>query len=605
MSIEVLFELRLEVRRLFVAGSGMAAGDLRLQRIMPQLLKLGESAPIFKRMAQAVSEILEADASGSSSKLLELGSLLNSVLYTQGKTETKEALLPVEGTKLQLSTVLPYRKLQPVIEALTTRGQGRLEVLRQAYEDRLFLDFRVIPVAVQALDDPFTEIAELLHRSIIPAFGQEALPALRHQLQLGGGKADARRLELIHNLLPSSSMELLLQAAKEGSVEVRAAATQLLGHYPAQEDYVLELADDKRKEVRQAALFALSKLGTKQAVGRLYRALTSKDREMAIVPIQQCSAADLTRLILDNAETSLEQILQKTNVEPAVQQLLADVYCLDEKGEAEVLALYKKLLSTPEFILIETEPVQDAVAKQLLWMRTEEADQFLLGLQHTFKGKFIAYSFQAALRNQTPKEVYERFSASVSGNRQQMLGVFQRNTRSLSQSLYRESIDSDSDSSADATGLDREWDPRWVHVFAEIDDEEMVCRLADRPDATIAAYLVAKCQAAPVFSKTRTVHVLLALFRIGYIGAPELLINIVESVGKKQLYYLDRAQLTLLSLLPRTYSDRLRDFAESLPHENVKKQVLEIAEEVSHKPEQADQEEKGLGLWGWIRNKMS
>ena len=94
---------------------------------------------MFNRMAQAVSQVLDAEKSGSASRLLELGTLLNSVLYTQGKTETKEELVPMEGTGAKLSTSMTYRKLHPLIEALTQKGQGRMEQIRQGYDDGCFM----------------------------------------------------------------------------------------------------------------------------------------------------------------------------------------------------------------------------------------------------------------------------------------------------------------------------------------------------------------------------------------------------------------------------------------------------------------------------------
>ena len=171
---------------------------------------------------------------------------------------------------------------------------------------------------------------------MLPALGIEALPALQQQFQPDGGKGDARRLELIHGLLALSALDLLLQAAKQGSTEVRSTAIELLGDYPEQEDFILEQADDK-KEIRRAALFALSRLGTEQAIARLYKALGSKDQDLAIEPIQLCKANDLTLSVIGHAESVLERIIQRTNVEDSAQQLLADIRSLQGKK-------YKKLL---------------------------------------------------------------------------------------------------------------------------------------------------------------------------------------------------------------------------------------------------------------------
>lgn len=603
MSIDLLFELQHEVRRLFIAGSGMATGDLRLQRMLPQLQKLGESAPVFNRMAQAVSQVLDTDTSGSASRLLELGTLLNSVLYTQGKTETKEELVPVEGTGAKLSTSIAYRKLHPLIEALTQKGQGRMEQLRQGFEDGLFHDFRVIPAAVSALDDSYVEIPDFLHRKVLPALGIEALPALQQQFKLDGGKGDARRLELIHDLLALSALDLLLQAAKQGSTEVRSTAIELLGDYPEQEDFILEQADDKKKEIRRASLFALSRLGTEQAIARLYKALGSKDQDIAIEPIQLCKANDLTLSVIGHAESVLERIIQRTNVEDSAQQLLADIRSLQGKRVPEVVDFLEKLLSTPSFIVPETEAVQEAAADLLLQLDLPEADRFAVTLHELYNRKFIAYSFRAAIKILPPEDVYERFCHDLKDKKQtaakDLLRVFRNLFPSLEHQMY--------DISAQNEVEHQEWDPRWVHLFVKLDETELVCRLAREMDSQIASYLAEACGQKPDFFYSRTIHCLLALFRIQYKETPDLLMEILEK-GKKQFYYLNHTQHVLLTLLPRSYTERLQFFAQNVSNESMKSQLLEIAETIAAKPEQtepSDNEEKGQGLWGWIKSKMS
>ncbi|MDF2647949.1 MAG: hypothetical protein K0Q73_3754 [Paenibacillus sp.] len=604
MSIDLLFELQHEVRRLFIAGSGMAAGDLRLQKMLPQLQKLGESAPVFNRMAQAVSQVLEAETSGSASRLLDLGTLLNSVLYTQGKTETKEDLVHVEGTETQFSTSIPYRKLYPLIEALTQKGQGRMEQLRQGYDDGLFHDFRVIPAAVSALDDSYVEIPDFLHRKVLPTLGMEALPALQQQFRPDGGKGDARRLELIHDLLRLNALDLLLQAAKQGSTEVRSTAIELLGNYPDQEDFILEQADDKKKEIRRAALFALSRLGTEQAIARLYKALGSKDQDLAIEPIQLCKANDLTLSVIGHAESALQRIVQRTNVEDSAQQLMADIRSLQGKCVPEVVDFIEKLLSTPSFIVPETETVQEAAADLLLQLDLPEADRFAVTLHEVYNRKFIAYSFRAAIKILPPEDVYERFCHDLKDKKQStakdLLRVLNEVTPPLLDQLDEPVVAASSDFTT--------WDPRWVHLFVKLDEEELVCRFAQDSDPKVTAYLIKKCKELPNFNRSKTANMLLILFSQNYPDAPRLLMDILEKGGAKQFYYLDRLQLTLLSLLPRTYAERLQRFAEGLSYQGMKNQLLEIAETIATRPEQtelSDNEEKGQGLWGWIKSKMS
>ncbi|OPH51854.1 hypothetical protein BC351_34120 [Paenibacillus ferrarius] len=620
MSIDILFELQYEVRRLFIAGSGMAAGDLRMQKILPHLHKLGESAPVFKRMAHAVSQVLEAETSNSAEKLLELGTLLNSVLYTQGKTETKEELAPLEAAEAESAhpTSLPYRKIYPLIEALTKKGQGRMEQLRLGHEERLFLDLRVIPAAVSALDDSYAEIPDYLHREVLPVVGTAALPALKQQFRMDGGKGDARRLQLLHTLRPASDLELLLQAAAEGSTEVRSMAIELLSDYPEQEDFILEQADDKKKEIRRAALFALSRLGTEEAIARLYKALNSKDQDIAIEPIQLCKANELTLNILEHAKTMLDNIKRRSNVSDSTQLLLADIRSLHVKRVPEVVSFLELLLSTPDFIVPETEALQEAAADLLLQLDLPEADRFILTLHEAYNRKFIAYSFRAALKILPPEDVYERFCHDLKDKKsavaKDLLRVLYEVTPSLYTQLQTQLLPQVHESEPISSSDFSSWDPRWVHLFVKLDEEELVCRFARESDPKVTAYIVKKCEERPSFNVTKTTNLLLILFRQNDPDASKLLMDILEKGGNKQFYYLDRIQLTLLSLLPRPYAERLRQFAEGLSYQGMKSQLLDIAETIAAKPEsereteQRDSSnygEKGQGLWGWIRSKMS
>lgn len=600
MSIEILYDLEREVRRLFIAGSGMAAGDMGLRRLLPRLQKLGEAAPVFKRFAQAVEELAEAGREVEGVKLLELGTLLYSVLYTQGRTESEGDLASVEGTEIEAGTRIPYRKLSPVLTALTQRGQGRLEAIRQAQEEGLLGDLRVIPAAVAALDDSYPEIAEFVHQKVIPGYGRDALPVLRMQLRLNGGRGNARRLELLHRLLGEDSKELLLQAAREGSAEVRAAAVELLGAYPDQEPFLLEQADEKRKETRTAAYTALAVLGSERARQRLLQALDGKDRELAIEPVRRSPSGELTRDVVRHAEAALKQFLSDTDREEAIARIHADLLCLQGKKAPEILPLLQRLLSAEDFMVPGTERIQEEAARLLLELDSPEAYGFALELQTMHRSRFIALSFEAAVRTLPAKEVYERFAPELRNNRssaaKELLRVMKERIPD---------IDRQVEGRPDAGEWTCDWDPRWVPLLIEADEGDLVARLARQPDQGTVEYLMHKCREQPDFHKWGTVELLLALFRLGAKETPELLMGMLEKPGGRPFYYLDRTRLLMMELLPASYADRLHRFGEAQASPGLKHQVLEIAESVRSKPVESESDKRGTGLWGWLKNRRS
>ncbi|XOK62347.1 HEAT repeat domain-containing protein [Paenibacillus elgii] len=598
MSLQVLTDLHQEVRRLFIAGSSVAAGDLRLTRLLPQLRKLGENAPVFNRLADSVQLVTEAKPEQASAKLLELGTLLHSILYTQGRTEAQGTLEEVQVTETRGVTAVPYRKMRSLIDALTERGPGRLEVIRQGYEDSLFQDFRTHMPAVAALEDGYAEIAEFMYDKVVPSIGPGVVPILHRQLNLQGGKGDARKLYLIHHLHGPVNAELILQAAREGATEVRIAAVDILGDYPELEDVVLEQSYERRKEVRRAALSALSRLGTGRAADRLFEALTGKDRELAVEPIQASLHPALTQRILDQAEAWLNAFDGSAVKTEAVEQLSAAVQCLKGKNDETVRVFLEKLLSSPAFMVKETLTVQEYAAELLLDMQRPEGYRFVESLYRQWGGKHISYSFQAALRCLSPEEVYDQFAPLVRNKQQaqakELLRTLYELTERLALTVYREAEESSAIS----------WDPRWVHLFVEINEEELVCRFVREPDAKVADYLLKKVQVAPQQMKPRTISLFFALFKIGHEETPELLMQALEASGGRQFYYLDRDKLTLMSLLPGSYAERLEKFADLLSYESVKQQVLEVAERLKTKTSDEAEMGKGAGWIEWIRSKM-
>src|SRR5262245_65745027 len=133
MSIPVLTQVYDEVRRLSIAGSVVAGGDFRLKKLVPTLQQAGQKAPVFVKVAQAVNKVVESNEKSSAEGLLELSTLVNAILYTQGETGLAGKLEPIETTDLGQQTQASARVLKPLLEALTTTGSGRLEIIRDAH----------------------------------------------------------------------------------------------------------------------------------------------------------------------------------------------------------------------------------------------------------------------------------------------------------------------------------------------------------------------------------------------------------------------------------------------------------------------------------------
>lgn len=261
MNMETLYELELEVQRLTIAGSGLAIGDFRLQRFLTLFSASGEQPPVFARIAGLVEQLIYSELETSAERLLELANLLNAVLYTQGETGAPGELNPIPVTPVADSnhTYIPYRQLKPVIDALTTNGPGRLEIIQQADQEGLFQDMRLIYPALKALEDSYPDITNLAF-NILLRKGKSIIPLLMSEYQPAGGKKDARRLELVAALLGAGAKDLYLNAIEHGSVVVKLAAIKALKDVPGTESLLEDLTRDRKKEIREAATEALKQM---------------------------------------------------------------------------------------------------------------------------------------------------------------------------------------------------------------------------------------------------------------------------------------------------------------------------------------------------------
>src|SRR5258705_8214295 len=219
-----------EMRRLAIAGSTLAAGDFRLKKLVPPLEKSGEKAPVFAKVAQAVQAVVDSSEKTASTALLDLATLVNAILYTQGETGIAGDLQPLETVDLGAqATQASARVLKPLMEALNSTGSGRMELVRDAFERGTFKDLRLVKPALKAIDDPYAEIGEFIADKVLPLYGKAILGELRATIDVKGRAGHVHRLQLMRRLDPDGSRDLVQLALNDRSKEMLVAAVQCLG----------------------------------------------------------------------------------------------------------------------------------------------------------------------------------------------------------------------------------------------------------------------------------------------------------------------------------------------------------------------------------------
>jgi len=423
MSIAALQETSKELQRLAVAGSALGRDDFRLKRLVPELKKSGEKAPVFAKIAAAVEELLAADEATSARALLQAATLAGAVLATQLKHGADGDLTPLESIAVPMtSTPTAAKRIRAVIDALTETGGGRLEVVKEAHEAGLFDDLRLLKPALRAIADPYPEIVDYMMSKVLPRFGRASMPLVRAEFDPAGGMLDARRLHLMAQwMTPQERLEVVVPLTTTGSTAVRAAALESLGNDPACLDVIVACLGDKQKEVREASIKALGRQDTTEAFEYLVAALTSKDSEAAAEALQHCRTlprdarlasvvgAYLDDLLAGKKGTDVRRLWYMVNIfQPLSPGPVIQLFMRMHRESKEITKL-KSGSSVGRNGFDIAHNVEDALSTS----RDPKATELLL---EDADPKNPGPALAACIRTHSPAFVYERFSAALTGN---------------------------------------------------------------------------------------------------------------------------------------------------------------------------------------------
>ena len=348
MRIQSLYDLQQEINRLFMAGSKFAPGDPRLSRLAPVFDKLGEKVLVFKKIAADIRELVSSDARSSGGKLMELAGLLCSILYTQGEALEKgveernqDPLLGLDEVQTRHS----YSQLLAVREMVTAKS-GRLESMEHALEHGLFSDFRAFPALDLALDDKYSELSEYVVDKVIPQAGKGAAPFLLQNFRYEDKTVQIKRLNALINLDIPELPGIVREIFRSSLPRLQVAAVRYLQKDRGNEEFLVQLAADKKKELREAAFEALAATGSEKGLALLIGRLR-KNRNKSAYAVYANFAAKYGGLLFLNeflamikeAHESLATLGTDSPAEDfikALEHFLASMTLLNNKNSPEV-----------------------------------------------------------------------------------------------------------------------------------------------------------------------------------------------------------------------------------------------------------------------------
>ena len=596
MSIAVLTQVYDEVRRLAIAGSVVAPGDFRLKKLIAPLEQAGAKAPVFAKAAQAVKSLVECNEQSSAPALLELCTLVNAVLYTQGETGHAGDLKPIATTDLGLQTTqASARMLKPLLEALSTTGSGRLEIIKEAVERGAFRDLRLVRPALQGLDDVYPEIGELIADKVLPLYGKAILPELRSKIDIQGRAGHVRRLTLMHKLDPAGTRELVKQALEGGSKEVKVAAIACLGSEPEDLEFLLEQAAAKAKDVRGAALQSLAKLDATEAFGVLQKALTNADIDLAVAAVNERCSPKLLKFILEEARREVDNLFTLKDpkaVAKSSDRLDSLLNCLrgrdDKTTEAFLLKCFDR---RDELLKVKGEGIGAGINQRIAGLMSSGSKKTQLTLVKSHADldpDTLETACGAACRSLQPAEVFDIFSpylmAKVDEKKKKDPAYLKR--LAIAGTIghdwrwrYYASHDED-----DIPPI--QWDPRWLDVAVAIRDLELIETLA-RPGHAGANTLLSE-EFAAAFKKSKAIHDIHSLLatqvRVRHPDATDNLLAALEkhASAKTKNTWVGYNICRLIPDLPQSAVPKLEELLPKL-HEKVIDQLADYVAELKAK----------------------
>jgi len=536
MSLALIQESAKEVRRLAIAGSPLAVGDFRLKKLIAPLEQAGAKAPVFTQVAKAISDLVNGKEADSANHLLNLSTLLNAILYTQGQSSAEGDYRELESFATQCSsTRTPARVLKPLVQALTTSGGGRFEIVKAACDRGAFNDLRLIDPAIRALGDNFPELADLVAEKILPAYGPGIVPRLKAGLDLKGKKQDARRLRIMHQLDPAGTLALCKTALEDGSPDVKAAAIASLGKHEDCLPLVFEQANAKNKLLRAAALEALAEHDRPEVTKLFGDLIKGKALDILALPFRAIRNRQVLNALLEEGTRVFGLLLEGDEEQiPRYSEILD---CLEQRRDAEaeefLLASLNQCNKLGKLKAAKNSHITGAdilihLSSLLYALGSSKALEAVLAKRDLLPAAAFAQVLSSAFRIWPADKIYQEFAPLLG----QTKGAGKEKREVIEQTIW----------AARYSGVPGfiafheietevreklEWDPRWLDTAIKADREIIVCCLAKPDHKSAVAYLLKLTE-----SKTQTPMsiVIEALARCQY---PKLTDLFVEQIKKK------------------------------------------------------------------------
>lgn len=423
MNLEALYELRERMKNIAIAGTVLVEDDFRLKKAIENFTPISKLAPVFTQIYTLATQLLIADVKERPDILMDCLGLLDAIICTQAKTLTLDNIqeLKLYEDKTSVYQNISYKRIEPLLNALTNKGSGRYEIIKNLYETDpiLFTDYRVKNLLILALNDSYSEIADMIKNWLKEEKYKGMISLLKDGFQVKGGKEMERRLEIIIHHAKSQEDDFYHFLVKEGNADIKILAINGLSLNPKNQESLFALLNTEKGRVKDAVYTALAKFDT-QEVKTLWSKIFSK------------APTKIAKLIPFGSGSWLAEILYKEVVEAlqkynAIQENRKIEKEEKKKQKEEWIRTLSSLLSSVERAydnrigylledLYKILPIETVnMAERVIFQQRKEGKES--NLEHLVLELYTKMpsielqniAFILSNLHETPEQVYQRF----------------------------------------------------------------------------------------------------------------------------------------------------------------------------------------------------
>ncbi len=325
MNITPLYELDNRLKNCMIAGTNLIMEDFRLKRAVEDIKPYAKAAPVFAKLAELTGQLLEPDRDDREELLLDAITLLDALLCTQAmvgadepaladaKAEENDEVvkkLPQHGEAYSSKNV-PYSQLAPLIEALTTSGEGHYSYVLEQHEQnpQIFSDYRVRAAMVRALGASYGELADRVE-SWLEEDGEDVIWLLKKDFDPAGKREMVRRVHVISEVCKEKENDFYVSMLANAKKDMREALIEALRYEPSNIDLLLSLEKTETRGMKETVLYTLAD-NENEAAAEPFKKLLKKKPEQVFVALYLSETGWASRLIAECMKEGLAKLLQK------------------------------------------------------------------------------------------------------------------------------------------------------------------------------------------------------------------------------------------------------------------------------------------------------